>query len=60
MKRVTLRLPDELYVALATLSQQQERSLHGQILFLLRQATEGLPYAQSIPDAPPGDRNREQ
>ena len=60
MKRVTLRLPDELYVALATLSQQQERSLHGQILFLLRQATEGLPYAQSIADTPPCDRDLEQ
>jgi hypothetical protein len=60
MKRVSLRLPDELYVALITLSEQQERSLHGQILFLLRQATEGPHYAESIPNSPPGDRHREQ
>lgn len=38
MKKITLRLPDDLHQELSVIADHQERSLHGQILFLLRQA----------------------
>jgi len=35
MKMVTLRLPDTLHAALKQLSVQENRSLHGEILYRL-------------------------
>jgi hypothetical protein len=38
VKHVALRLPDELHAQLKALAKRQERSVHAQILWLLRQA----------------------
>jgi hypothetical protein len=38
-KRITVRLPADLHEILLALAKDQERSLNGQIVFLLRQAT---------------------
>jgi predicted transcriptional regulator len=40
MKKMTLRLPDDLHEELSVIADHRERSLHGQIIFLLRQALE--------------------
>lgn len=39
--RVLLRLPSDLHTALAEWAQDEERSLNGQIVYLLRQAVAG-------------------
>jgi hypothetical protein len=36
MKRLTLRLSDSLHEALKELSLEEQRSLHGQIVYLLK------------------------
>ncbi|GAB2509944.1 FitA-like ribbon-helix-helix domain-containing protein [Nocardiopsis aegyptia] len=40
MKQITLRLPEELHAALKHLAQEEDRSLHAQVLRILRQATD--------------------
>ncbi|MGQ4267821.1 FitA-like ribbon-helix-helix domain-containing protein [Nocardiopsis changdeensis] len=40
MKQITLRLPDELHAELKRIAQEQDRSLHAQILRILRQAAQ--------------------
>ena len=37
MKRLTLRLSENLHTALKQLSVQENRSLHGEIVYLLKQ-----------------------
>jgi hypothetical protein len=37
MKRLTLRLNDTLHTALKKLSAHEDRSLHGEIVYLLKQ-----------------------
>ncbi len=37
MKRLTLRLSETLHTALKVLSVQENRSLHGEIVYLLKQ-----------------------
>jgi len=37
MKRVSLRLPDELHKALKELATQENRSLNGQIIYILKE-----------------------
>ncbi len=37
-KKVTIRIPDELHQALVKLSEQDTRSLNGEIIALLREA----------------------
>ena len=51
MKQITLRLPDDLHALLKTVSEQNRRSLHAQVLFLIEQ---GLQDAR-IPLPPEGD-----
>lgn len=36
--RITLRLPSDLHAALADLARREDRSLHAQIIYLLRRA----------------------
>jgi hypothetical protein len=40
MIRLNLRLPDDLHAELVEWARREERSLHAQILYLLRQAVE--------------------
>lgn len=40
MKKFTLRLSDALHVALKELSEQEDRSLHGEIIYRLKRAVE--------------------
>lgn len=40
MKRLTLRLSDLLHMALKELSAQENRSLHGEIVYRLKRAVE--------------------
>lgn len=40
MKKLTLRLSDALHVALKELSEQEDRSLHGEIIYRLKRAVE--------------------
>jgi hypothetical protein len=47
MKRMTLRLSEALHSALKALSIQENRSLHGEIVHLLRQTVGG-----SLPSSP--------
>ena len=42
MKRMTLRLSETLHSALKELSVQENRSLHGEIVHLLKQTLESL------------------
>ncbi|MCY9783654.1 Arc family DNA-binding protein [Nocardiopsis sp. EMB25] len=53
MKQVSLRLPDELHTALKDLAEQEDRSLHSQILRILRQATDSPRTAPVERDSPP-------
>jgi hypothetical protein len=39
--RFTLRLPAELHAKLKVLAEREQRSLHGQILYILQQAVNG-------------------
>jgi len=39
--RFTLRIPDDLHIALKKAAAQECRSFHSQIMFLLRQALSG-------------------
>lgn len=47
MKKITLRLPDDLHQELLLIADQEERSLNSQILYFLRHATEGERHAES-------------
>ncbi|MFF0775163.1 Arc family DNA-binding protein [Nonomuraea wenchangensis] len=38
MKQITLRLPDDLHARLKELAQQEHRSLHAQVLYIVEQA----------------------
>ena len=38
--RLLLRLPADLHAALVAMAEREERSLHGQIIYLLRKAVE--------------------
>jgi hypothetical protein len=49
MKQVALRLPDEMHAELVAWANREERSLHAQILYVLRQALEA-----QRPDEPRG------
>lgn len=40
MKLFSLRLPDEMHEALKALAEREGRSLHAQILYMLRKALE--------------------
>jgi predicted HicB family RNase H-like nuclease len=40
MKNITLRLPDDLHALVVAAADQDERSLNGEIIWLLRQALE--------------------
>ena len=40
MKKLTLRLSDALHVALKELSEREDRSLHGEIIYRLKRAVE--------------------
>jgi hypothetical protein len=40
MKKLSLRIPDDLHAALAEWAKRDRRSLHAQILWLLQQAAE--------------------
>jgi hypothetical protein len=40
MKKLSLRMPDDLHAALAAWAKRDRRSLHAQILWLLQQAPE--------------------
>ncbi len=42
MKKLTLRLSDGLHGALKQLSEQEDRSLHGEILYHLKRAVEPM------------------
>ena len=37
---ITVKVPDEVHEALREWAAEEERSLHGQVVYLLRQATE--------------------
>jgi len=61
--RLTLRLPQELHARLQWLAQDQERSLNGQIVYLLKTAVEDAVQEQPVPrptrqGAPHGGRSR--
>ncbi len=47
MKRITLRLPDDLHQELCRIADQEDRSLNKQILKLLRQGTQDKRYETS-------------
>jgi hypothetical protein len=47
MKQLALRLPDDLHAELVDWARRDERSLHAQILWILRQALE----AERVPTA---------
>jgi hypothetical protein len=53
MKQISLRLPDDVHAALKELAQREQRSLHGQIVHILRRHAiplppeDGSPLAQS-------------
>ena len=52
MKKITLRIPDDLHHELCLLADRQARSLNSQILFFLRQLLKGLHHAENTtPDA---------
>jgi hypothetical protein len=38
MKQIALRLPDDLHADLVELAKRDQRSLHAQVLWILRQA----------------------
>ena len=38
MKRLTLRMPDDLYEALKKLAEKETRSMHAEILHLIKEA----------------------
>ncbi|WP_152521054.1 FitA-like ribbon-helix-helix domain-containing protein [Nocardiopsis ganjiahuensis] len=40
MKQISLRLPEELHAALKVLARKEDRSLHAQIIRILRQAND--------------------
>lgn len=46
MKRISLRLPDELHDTLKALAEREHRSLHGLVVHILRE--------HDIPPAPDG------
>ena len=59
MKKITLRIPDDLHHELSLLADRQARSLNSQILFFLRQLLEGLPHAENTtPDAQEATHHR--
>ncbi len=42
MKKLTLRLSDSLHSALKELSEREDRSLHGEIIYRLKRAVESI------------------
>jgi predicted HicB family RNase H-like nuclease len=44
MKRITLRLPDDLHLELCRIADQEDRSLNNQILQFLRQGAQDKRY----------------
>ena len=59
MKKITLRLPDDVHQELCRIADRQARSLNNQILYFLRQILEGLRHAESaIPDAQKAPHHR--
>jgi hypothetical protein len=48
MKKITLRLPDDVHQELCLIADRQARSLNNQILYLLRQILEGLRHVESV------------
>jgi hypothetical protein len=50
-KPFTLRLPPELYGPIAEMAQDERRSLHNQVLYLLDRALEALEDADDLRDA---------
>ena len=42
MKKLTLRLTDALHGALKELSEREDRSLHGEIIYRLKRAVESI------------------
>lgn len=40
MKKFTLRIPDDLHEAIRLSAEREQRSMHGQIIWLLRKALE--------------------
>jgi hypothetical protein len=42
MKKLTLRLSESLHTALKELSEQEDRSLHGEIVYRLKRAVESI------------------
>ena len=40
MKKFTLRIPDDLHESIRTSAEREQRSMHGQIIWLLRKALE--------------------
>ncbi len=53
-KTVTLRLPVDLYIQVATLAQKERRTLHSQLLVLLEQALQ-----PSVEELDPDDPRRQ-
>ena len=47
-KSFTLRLPPELYEPIQAMADQERRSLHGQVLYLLDRALESLEDAAAV------------
>lgn len=47
MKKLTLRLSDGLHSALKALSEQEDRSLHGEIIYRLKRAVESRKSAHN-------------
>jgi hypothetical protein len=48
MKRITLRLPDDLHQELCRIADQEDRSLNSQILQILRQGAQDKRYEPNI------------
>lgn len=49
MKQLNVRLPDDLHAALKELAQREHRSLHGQIVHVLREHAIPLPPEDGSP-----------
>jgi len=49
MKQISLRLPDDLHAALKKLAQREHRSLHGQVVHILRKHAIPLPPEDGSP-----------
>ena len=59
MKNITLRIPDDLHRELTSQADDEQRSLNGHILYLLRQALARVPHAQGYTNASEDHRHRQ-